>query len=213
MASAEDIAVWDAEAEEFDGPVDHGLRDPAVRAAWRELLLDRLPEPPARVADLGCGTGTLSVLLGQAGYAVDGVDFSPRMVELAQRKAGGVAGVRFVQADAFEPPLPERSYDAVLCRHVLWAMPDAGVALARWTRLLTATGRLVLVEGRWSNGVGLSSEQAVEMVEDAGLAASLTRLTDPAYWGRAITDDRYVVTGSACLPVRDVPREPTDRAQ
>ena len=196
MASAEDIAVWDAEAEEFDGPVDHGLRDPAVRAAWRELLLDRLPEPPARVADLGRGTGTLSVLLGQAGYAVDGVDFSPRMVELAQRKAGGVAGVRFLQADAFEPPLPERSYDAVLCRHVLWAMPDAGVALARWTRLLTATGRLVLVEGRWSNGVGLPAERTVELVEHAGFAASLTRLTDPSYWGRAITDERYLVTGS-----------------
>jgi SAM-dependent methyltransferase len=197
VASAEDIATWDAEADEFDESADHGLRHPAVRAAWRELLLDKLPQPPARIADLGCGTGTLSVLLGQSGYEVDGVDFSPRMVELARRKALGLVGLRFVQADAFDPPLPERSYDVVLCRHVLWAMPDPAVALARWKRLLTSTGRLVLVEGQWSNGSGLSAEQTVRLVEDAGLAASLTRLTDPSYWGRAITDDRYLVTGSA----------------
>jgi SAM-dependent methyltransferase len=195
VATADDIASWDAEAEAFDEPADHGLRDPAVRRAWRDLLLSRLPEPPARVADLGSGTGTLSVLLGEAGYEVDGVDFSPRMVELAERKA--VAGVSFVQGDAFDPPLPEASYDVVLCRHVLWAMPEPAVALTRWLRLLVPAGRLVLVEGRWSNGAGLSAEQTVRLVEDAGRTASLTRLTDPAYWGRTISDDRYVVTSTA----------------
>jgi SAM-dependent methyltransferase len=195
--AADDIATWDAEADAFDEPADHGLRDPAVRAAWAELLLDRLPDPPARVADLGCGTGTLSVLLGEAGFAVDGVDFSPRMVELARAKAGGLTGLRFVEADAFDPPLPEASYDVVLCRHVLWAMPDPAVALQRWLRLLTPTGRLVLVEGRWSNGVGLSAEETVRLVEATGRTASLTRLTDAAYWGGPITDDRYVVTSPA----------------
>lgn len=197
MATADDIAVWDAEADSFDEPADHGLRDPAVRDAWRELLLSHLPEPPARVADLGCGTGTLSVLLAEAGYEIDGLDFSPRMVALAERKGADVAGARFTQADAFDPPFEESSYDVVLCRHVLWAMPDPAVALSRWVRLLRPTGRLVLVEGNWSNGAGLSAEQTVALVEDAGRAASLTRLTDAAYWGRSITDDRYLVTSTA----------------
>lgn len=193
MATDDDIATWDAEAESFDEPADHGLRDPAVREAWRELLLGVLPEPPARVADLGCGTGTLSVLLAEAGFEVDGVDFSPRMVEQARRKARGTGGARFLEADAFDPPLPERSYDVVLCRHVLWAMPDPGLALQRWAGLLTPTGRLVLVEGRWSNGAGLSAEQSVELVERSGRAAALTRLVDPGLWGRSIVDDRYLV--------------------
>lgn len=197
VASGDDIATWDAEADAFDQPADHGLHDPAVRQAWRELLLDRLPEPPRRIADLGCGTGTLSVLLAEAGYEVDGLDFSPRMVELAERKAAGVAGVRFVQADAFDPPLSAASYDVVLCRHVLWAMPDPAVALRRWLRLLTPTGLLVLVEGHWSTGGGLSAGQTVRLVEETGRAASLTRLTDPAYWGRHISDDRYLVTSPA----------------
>lgn len=194
MARADDIAAWDAEAETFDEPADHGLRDPAVRTAWRELLLARMPSAPAHVADLGSGTGTLSVLLAEAGYTVDGVDFSPRMVEEARRKAAGSRGLRFIRADAYDPPLPKASYDVVLCRHVLWAMPDPGVALARWLRLLKATGRIVLVEGRWSTGGGLSAEQTVDLLERAGRTASLTRLSDPVYWGRTITDDRYLVS-------------------
>jgi SAM-dependent methyltransferase len=197
VATQDDIATWDAEADAFDQPADHGLHDPAVREAWRVLLLDRMPDPPARIADLGCGTGTLSVLLAEAGYEVDGLDFSPRMVELAERKADGIAGVRFVEADAFDPPLPEGCYDVVLCRHVLWAMPDPAVALTLWLRLLAPDGQLVLVEGRWSNGAGLSAEQTVKLVEGTGRAASLTRLTDPAYWGGRISDDRYLVTSPA----------------
>jgi ubiquinone/menaquinone biosynthesis C-methylase UbiE len=197
VATADEIALWDAEADAFDDPADHGLHDPAVRRAWRELLLGALPEPPARVADVGCGTGTLSVLLAESGFTVDGLDFSPRMIELAERKADGVAGVRFTQGDAFDPPLPEATYEVVLCRHVLWAMPDPARALTRWLRLLTPTGRLLLVEGHWSNGAGLSAEQTVRLVEGVGRPASLTRLDDPAYWGRSIGDDRYLVTSPA----------------
>lgn len=197
MATADEIALWDAEADAFDEPADHGLHDPAIRRKWRDLLLGVLPVPPARIADLGCGTGTLSVLLAESGYEVDGLDFSPRMIQLAERKANGIHGVRLVQGDAFDPALPEATYDVVLCRHVLWAMPDPAVALTRWLRLLTPTGRLLLVEGHWSNGGGLSAEQTVRLVEEAGRTASLTRLTEPAYWGRSICDDRYLITSQA----------------
>ena len=41
-------AAWDAEAAGFDREDDHGLRDPAVPAAWRELLLAHLPAGPGR---------------------------------------------------------------------------------------------------------------------------------------------------------------------
>jgi len=78
---------WDAQAESFDTEPDHGLLDPFVREAWRALLLSRLPPAPADVVDLGCGTGSLAVLLAQAGYAVRGLDLSERMVAAATAKA------------------------------------------------------------------------------------------------------------------------------
>jgi len=44
-------AAWDAQAADFDAEPDHGLTDPAVRAAWRELLTPLLPPtPPTRDA-------------------------------------------------------------------------------------------------------------------------------------------------------------------
>jgi SAM-dependent methyltransferase len=189
----EAVTAWDTEAASYDEPADHGLADPEVRSAWRSLLLDLLPEPPARVAEMGCGTGTLSVLLADEGYVVDGVDFSPEMLRRATSKADGRPRLTFVQADAARPPLEPATYDVVLSRHVLWAMPDPAVALGRWTELLGPGGRLVLVEGFWSNGAGLRAEETVQLVEGIGRHAELRRLSDASYWGREIDDDRYVV--------------------
>jgi SAM-dependent methyltransferase len=193
MTSRDDIALWDAEAEAFDEAADHGLRDPGVRAAWRSLLVSLVPAPPARVADLGCGTGTLSLLLADEGHAVDGVDFSPAMVTRARAKGEGRRDVRFVVGDAAAPALVRAAYDVVLCRHVLWALPDPAAALRRWVDLLAPGGRLVLVEGRWFNGAGLSAAETVRLVEATGRPAELTLLPEPVYWGREITDERYVV--------------------
>lgn len=184
---------WDAEAATYDGEPDHGLRDPETRAAWRRLLLDLLPAAPARVADLGCGTGTLSAVLGVEGYAVDGVDRSPAMLDRARAKTAKLPAVTVRAGDAARPPLPAGRYDVVLCRHVLWALPDPTAALTRWVGLLAPGGRLVLVEGSWSTGAGLTGAETVALVEGLGRTAALLPLTDPAYWGAPITDERYAV--------------------
>ena len=78
---------WDRLADRFDDEPDHGLRDPGVRAAWTALLLPLMPDPPARILDLGCGTGSLAVLLAQAGHEVAGIDASTQMLALARAKA------------------------------------------------------------------------------------------------------------------------------
>ena len=187
--------LWDAEAATFDQEPDHGLGDEDTRMAWLELLTRHLPPMPARVADLGSGTGTLSVLLADAGYAVDGVDFSPAMVDRARTKAVGRTDVTFVVADAAEPPLEPAAYDAVLCRHVLWALPDQSAALRRWISLLRPGGRLLLVEGHWHTGTGLAAAQTMELVRGAGRPAELHPLPEPVYWGREIEDERYLVVG------------------
>jgi SAM-dependent methyltransferase len=186
---------WDAEAARFDDEPDHGLRDPATRAAWLRLLTTHLPAPPARVADLGCGTGTLSVLLADAGHAVDAVDLSPAMVDRARAKAEGRSGETVAVGDAADPPLAEAAYDVVLCRHVLWALPDPAAALARWVALLRPGGRLVLVEGFWHTGAGLTTATTEELLRGAGRTPTTHPLGDPVLWGGPVTDERYLVLG------------------
>jgi SAM-dependent methyltransferase len=189
-----DAAYWDTQAATFDNGTDHGLRDPRVKEAWRRLLLAHLPSAPAAVADLGCGTGTLSVLLSAEGYAVTGLDFAPAMIRAARAKAR-TAGVsaRFVLSDATAPALPPVSFDVVLARHVLWAMPDTPRALAAWLRLLVPGGSLVLIEGRWSTGAGLTTAEAGRMVLRQRDDVTITALDDPALWGGPVTDERYLL--------------------
>jgi SAM-dependent methyltransferase len=183
-------ALWDDEAAGFDDEPDHGLGDPSTRAAWRSLLLDVLPPAPARVADLGCGTGTLSLLLAEEGYAVDGLDFSPEMVRRARAK---VPGATFQVSDAAAPGLEPAAYDVVLSRHVLWAMPDPVAAFGRWVDLLRPGGRVVLVEGSWSTGAGLTAARCEEIVRTRLADVTVRPLPEPVYWGKPITDERYLL--------------------
>ncbi|WP_328293864.1 class I SAM-dependent methyltransferase [Kineococcus sp. NBC_00420] len=195
--SAETQEFWDEQAADFDDEADHGLRDPAVRAAWAELLLPLLPPAPSRVADLGCGTGSLSVLVAGAGHDVLGVDLSPAMVALARAKAAAAGlAVGFAVGDAARPPLAPGSLDVVVARHVLWAFDDPAAALARWVDLLASGGRLLLVEGRWSTGAGISAEDCRRLVLGVREQADVRSLSDAALWGKEITDDRYLVSSS-----------------
>ncbi|HSE10354.1 MAG TPA: class I SAM-dependent methyltransferase [Nocardioidaceae bacterium] len=191
---AEVRAEWDGYATNYDDEPDHGLRDPSVRSAWRSLLLEHLPAPPARVADLGCGSGSLSVLLAEEGYDVSCLDLSERMLDLARAKASDAGvDVAFAQGDASYPSLEPGAFDVVLCRHVLWALPDPSDALARWVALLRPGGSLVLVEGRWSTGAGLPARRTTELVREHRSEVAVQHLPEPVYWGREIDDDRYLV--------------------
>jgi SAM-dependent methyltransferase len=188
---------WDEQAATFDDQPDHGLRDADVRAAWQTLLLGVLPAAPASVTDLGCGTGSLAVLLAQHGFLVRGLDRSARMVAAACDKAAQAGmGIEFREGDAAVPPYPKASSDVVLARHVLWAMPDPAAALAKWVDLLRPGGRLVLVEGRWHTGAGLAATECEQLVRRHHGDASVRPLPDPALWGGPVTDERYLIVSA-----------------
>lgn len=193
---------WDAQAKDFDREADHGLRDPAVRRAWADLILPLIPGPCSDVADLGCGTGSLSLLMAEAGHRVRGLDLSARMVEAARAKAaraaaaGGFppqAAVEFLQGDASEPLYPAAGCDVVLARHVVWALPDPDAALGRWTRLLRGTGTMILVEGLWGTGAGIPAQECRDLVLRHRRHTDVVPLTDPALWGKEVSDERYLI--------------------
>jgi SAM-dependent methyltransferase len=186
---------WDAEAATFDDEPDHGLRDPEVREAWAERLGAWLPVRASDVLDLGCGTGSLSLLAAEQGHRVTGVDLSPAMIERARAKLAGRAAV-FLVGDAAAPPVGEERFDVVLVRHVLWALPDPARVLRQWCGLLRPGGRLVLVEGVWGTAgpVGISAERLTGLLAPLTEDVRVERLSDDArLWGRDVGDERYAV--------------------
>jgi SAM-dependent methyltransferase len=203
---------WDAAASSFDDEPDHGLRAGRTRAAWVRLVEEWVPSAPVDVLDVGCGTGSLSLVLAAAGHRVTGVDLAPRMVEQARRKlaAAGVPG-RFLVGDAAVPPTGAELFDVVLSRHLVWTLPDPEAALREWTTRLRPGGLLVLVEGRWresaQSGVpyvagaerlpwfgGVGAEELAAAVRPFVADLRVKPLSeDVDLWGGPVNDERYAL--------------------
>lgn len=123
-----------------------------------------------------------------------GVDLSPRMIEAAKDKAARhETDVTFVVGDVSEPPV-SGPFDVVLARHVVWVLPDPSTALDRWAALLAGGGRLVLIEGLWGTGAGLSAAALQALVQPKFHRVEVRHLPGKALWGREITDERYVLS-------------------
>jgi cyclopropane fatty-acyl-phospholipid synthase-like methyltransferase len=96
-------------------PWDTGISPP-------ELLSFIDTHPPGRALDLGCGTGTNVITLARNGWQVTGVDFAPRAIALARKKAartGISADLRVEDVTRLSLPGP---YDLILdmgCFHSL----------------------------------------------------------------------------------------------
>ena len=93
----------------LSGGLHHRHRQRLVR--WAR------PAADARILDLACGTGDLSLLLCRArpqGVVV-GVDVSADMIDLARDKARAGDRVRYVRSDAASLPFAAGSFDLVTC--------------------------------------------------------------------------------------------------
>ena len=211
---------WDDYADAYDAEPDHGLGELVTREAWRALLARWLPAQPSDVADLACGTGSLTALVAGLGHSVVGVDLAGNMVERARAKSVELAErVTIRQGDVSLPPIEPASVDVILARHILWTLPDPQAALARWRSLLRPGGRFLLVEGRWWSVGDEDYDDEARMpwaggVRAADLAAALgplvrrvevVPLTDPVLWGKEIADERYLL-------VADLPQKATPTA-
>ena len=110
----------------------------------KDRVLARYVNGP-RVLDLGCGLGSLSILLAKQGKDVVGIDDSEEYLEIARRKSRGLP-IRYVRMDFAEEDFPDRQpFDTVLLSGVIEHIEDDSLFLTRIRPLLKEGGILVLL--------------------------------------------------------------------
>lgn len=100
---------------------------------------------PGRALDLGCGTGTSSLALAKAGWTVTGVDFAPRAIRSAKRKARKAKlAIDFRVGDVSRLPAFTSPFDLVLDIGCFHGLPPSGK-----TDYLNQLDRLLAPSGEW----------------------------------------------------------------
>ena len=140
---------WDACAEKEE----EWLRSPSVNRALRFREIERRLVDVRTILDVGGGTGAFSLPLAQRGFEVVHVDFSPAMLDIARRKAGGARNIRFVEANAIDLSMfPDRSFDLVLNMDgpVSGAGAEAPRVLGESCRVARKTLIVTAAHGAWA---------------------------------------------------------------
>jgi ubiquinone/menaquinone biosynthesis C-methylase UbiE len=168
---------------------DYDANRPSYPVEAIDAILADLPRP-ARVADIGCGTGISSRLLASRGVEVIGIDPNQDMLEQA-RQASGAANlhVEFCHGTGEDTGLNDVSVDVVVCAQAFhWLRPLE--ALREFHRILKPHGRLALVWNVRNDGpdpfTAAYSDMARRAQADAasrGLEVHEMRSGDPTVGG------------------------------
>ncbi|MEP6707047.1 MAG: bifunctional demethylmenaquinone methyltransferase/2-methoxy-6-polyprenyl-1,4-benzoquinol methylase UbiE [Pyrinomonadaceae bacterium] len=114
---------------------------------WRRVIASRLGQkmaPGARVLDVACGTGDLSIQLFETtGARIIGLDFCRPMLEIAGGKTDRVA---FVEGDALDLPFADGTFQAVTIAFGLRNLANTGEGLSELRRVLQSDGWLAILE-------------------------------------------------------------------
>ena len=130
----EEITFFDSHAA-VDG-YDVFTPESNLRLVTACMRLARL-KPGARVADLGCGSGVFTDLLGKQGYHAVGLDLSPKLIALARTK---YSGVEFLEGDVEHLPFPDESLDGILLSGLVHHLPDPSRCASEVYRVLNRGG-------------------------------------------------------------------------
>jgi 2-polyprenyl-3-methyl-5-hydroxy-6-metoxy-1,4-benzoquinol methylase len=133
-------------AEEGDVPYlhyalfeDEGESLATAQERSTELLLSRLPSPPARLLEAGIGLGTTLARLTAMGYDIEGLTPDDKQIAVARARHGDA--VRIHQA-RFEDFTSERPYDAVFFQESSQYIP----AEALFRKAAELTRRVVVLD-------------------------------------------------------------------
>jgi ubiquinone/menaquinone biosynthesis C-methylase UbiE len=147
----------------------------------RQALVDRIRCQPRRILDLGCGTGSTTLLLKRQFPDADviGLDLSPYMLAVAADKSRTAGlSIQFRQGNAEQTGLNPNSFDLVTASLLFHETPPyvARRILRECFRLLKVGGEVVILDG---NQAALrQTEWLTEIFEEPYIKAYAAGSTD-----------------------------------
>jgi ubiquinone/menaquinone biosynthesis C-methylase UbiE len=125
---------------------------PPNETSVRQTLVDAVKGQPRRILDLGCGTGSTTLMLKQAfpQAEVVGMDLSPYMLFMADYKAKQAGlDLQWRHGKAEETGFPDASFDVVTASLLFHETPPAvsQSILREAFRLLVPGGQVLILDG------------------------------------------------------------------
>jgi ubiquinone/menaquinone biosynthesis C-methylase UbiE len=118
-----------------------------------EYFQQRLNNSGAKILDIGCATGELSITLAEKGFNVIGIDYSSLMIKKAKNKIVGRSDLElsFICAD-FNRQLPFSAgeFDLIICRHTFNASLNKST-FTKEIKRITANNGLVFQACKYFN--------------------------------------------------------------
>ncbi|MGH9530023.1 MAG: ubiquinone/menaquinone biosynthesis methyltransferase [Terriglobales bacterium] len=133
--------------------LNHVLSFNVDRLWWRRTARSFgtiLSQPNARILDLCCGTGDLTLALWRRSLkssvaAILGADFAHPMLQRAKHKSTGTS-VRWIEADVLRLPVPDAQFDLVTSAFGFRNLADYDAGLREIVRVLRAGGECGILD-------------------------------------------------------------------
>lgn len=111
-------------------------------SGWKEKLLSGVK---GKVLEVGIGTGR-NIPYYPTNVELTGIDFSPKMVEIARKKAIGKSNIQLLEMDAENMDFTDNSFDTVVTSCVFCSVPNPVKGLKEIRRVCKNDGKILMLE-------------------------------------------------------------------
>ncbi len=198
-AEKEVRALYEETAESYSRMMDSEIKLP-IYTDMLSRLANRIKEIPGPVIDTSCGSGHMLELYHDnydSGHALMGVDLSPKMVDIADKRLG-IKAETFVGNMRSLNRVPSGSSAAVISFFAIHHLDSGEVvpALKEWHRILRDQGQLVIAA--WEG------EGPIDYGDASDIVALRFTKEQVESW---VTEAGFVVDQCIVEPVEEIPMD------